>query len=218
MFSDRIRDGDYLYRHSIHPPSFHNDIFNQPRFFHLVDEPASRAILGSLAWERFMPTPQHIHAYGCHLAKKRNDKKRAEGKLNRKNRQIYCGAYGVKARSIRALVGAEQLGEVASADVTHLVENGEVAHTELRIVLVAGTTNVESAKTAIVDRLWNNSCGPLTHICDDDDDLDEHPNANLSIGGGGECVDSRSYLSHLWCIVRFHVCRWLWRRGYLYQQ
>lgn len=218
MFCDGIRDGDYLYRHSVHPLSFHKDIFDQSRLFNLVHNAASGAIRGSLAWERFVPTPEYIHAYGCRLAKKRNDKKMAEGKLNRKNRQIYCGAYGLKARSVRALVGAEELGEVASADVTHLVEDGEIAHAELRIVLVAGTANVESTKTAILDRLLNASCGPLRHICDYDNDLHDHPSANLSIGRGGEYVDSRSYLSRLCCIVRFHICSWLWRHGYLRHQ
>ena len=218
MFCDRIRDGDYLYRYSVHPLSFHRDIFDQSRLFHLVYNAASDAILGSLAWERFVPTHEYIHAYGCRLAKKRNDKKRAEGKLNRENRQIYCGAYGLRARFVRALVGAEELAEVASADITHLVEDGEIAHAELKIVLVAGTANVESTKTAILDRLWNASCGPLTHICDYDDDLDEHPSTSLSIGRGGEYVDTRSYLSLLWCIVRFHICSWLWRHGYLRQE
>jgi len=218
MLFGRIRDGDYLYRHSVHPLSFRRGAFDQSGFFHLVHNAASSAILGSLAWDRFVPTPEHIHAYGCRLAKKRNDEKRSEGKLNRKNRQIYCGAYGLKAGSVRALVGAEGLDEVVSADVAHLVEHGEIAHAELKIVLVAGTVNAEGTKTAILDRLMNASYGPLKHICDYDDDVTEHPSANLGIGRGGEYVDSRSYLSRLWCILRFHICSWLWRHGYLRQE
>ena len=223
MFCGRIQDGDYLYRHTVFPLSFHKETFDKETFdpsrlFHLVDDAVSGAILGSLAWERFVPTPEYIHAYGCRLASKINDKKRAGGELKRKHRHIYCGAYGLKARSVRALVSAEGLGEVASADVTHLVEDGEIAHAELRIGLVTGTVDVEGTKTAILDRLLNASCGPLTHICDDDDDLDEHPSTSLSIGRGGEYVDTRSYLSLLWCVVRFHICSWLWRHGYLRQE
>ena len=165
-----------------------------------------------------MPTPEYIHAYGCRLASKINDKKRADGKLKRKHRHVYCGAYGLRAHSIRALVGAEDLGEVTSADVTHLVEDGEIAHAELKVVLAAGTVDVEGTKTAILDRLWHDSCGPLTHICDYDKDLNEHRSTSLSIGPRGECVDSRAYLYRLWCIARFHVYSWLWRHVYLRQQ
>jgi len=219
MFCSRIRDGDYVYRSCVFPLSFRNNKrFDSEKLFNLKDDAESGTVLGSLVWERFAPTPEYIHAYGCRLASKMNDKKRAGGELRTKDRRIYCGAYGLKARSVRALVGTGQLGEVASADVTHLVEDGEIAHAELRIVLVAGTANVESTKTAIVDRLLNASCGPLTHICDCDDDLDEHPSARLNIGRGGKYVDSRSYLSLLWCIVRFHLCSWLWRHGYLRQE
>ena len=218
MFCGRIRDGDYVYRPSIFPLSFHRNTFDPSKLFHLKDDAVSGAILGSLVWDRFVPTPEYIHAYGCRLASKMNDKQRTRGRLKRNDSRVYCGAYGLKARSVRALVGAEELGEVASADVTHLVEDGEIAHAELRIVLVAGTTNVESTKTAILDRLWNATCGPLRHICDYDNDLPDHPSANLSIGRGGGCFDSRSYLGRLWCIVRFHICRWLWRHGFLRQE
>lgn len=213
MFCGSIRDGDYLYRHTVYPLSFRKNIFAPSKLFHFVDDSASGAILGSLAWECFVPTPKYIHAYGCRLASRMNDRKTASG-----DRRVYCGAYRLITRSIRALVGAEELAEVESANVTHLVEDGEIAHVELRIVLLAGTVDLEGTKTAILDRLLNASHGPLTHICDCDGDLDEHPSTSLSIGHGGEYVDDRSYLNRLWCVVRFHIYSWLWRHGYVFQQ
>jgi hypothetical protein len=210
MFFDRINDGDYLYRHCVYRTSFRGKVFDHSKLFN-IDVEESDVLIGSLAWERFLPTPQEIHPYGCRLAKKRNDKKKSEGKLDKKSRQIYCGAYALKAHSIRTLVGTELLNEVQTAEVTHLVEDGEIAHVELRIGLAAGTANVESTKTAILDRMWNASCGPLAHICDADADLEPHPNTGISVAPGGKYVDGRHYLTKLWCIVRKHICTWLWR-------
>lgn len=215
MLCGRIRDGDYLYRPLIFPLSFSRaETFIPSKLFHLAGDPESGAILGSLVWERFAPTPEYIHAYGCRLAEKMNKKQKTKGKDRQKDRRVYCGAYGLRARSVRSLAGAEGLGEVVSADVTHLVEDGEIAHAELRIMLDAGTVNVEGTKTAILDRLVNASVGPLRHVCECDSDLAEHPSENLSIGQSGEYVNRRSYVNRLWRIVRFHLCVWFLRASY----
>jgi hypothetical protein len=188
--------------------AFRGGAFVSEKLFFLKDDPASGATLGSLALERFLPTPDHVHSYGCRLASKTNERKQASGKLNPRSRSVYCGAYRLMARSVRELVGTEKLTELVAADVTHLPEDGEVAHVELRLVFADGATNKEGTKTVIVDRLLHATTGPLRHVCDADIDLNPHPGKALATAFGGECVDRYPKLSHLWRVIRFRLCSW----------
>jgi hypothetical protein len=170
------------------------------------------SIEASLAWERYVPTTELIHGYGCRLASGINARKQAEGKTRAKNRHVYCGAYELKANAIRALAATEGLTEILSADVVHQIEHGEIAHTALRIILKPdAAVDVEGTKTAILDRLWNAFSGPLKHICNEDKDIREHPNSGLITPPAGPYSDTRSSILRLWCIVRFQICSWLWR-------
>jgi hypothetical protein len=204
----RIPDGDSLFRHSIFPVSFKGRRFSWEKCLTLYDEPDG-SILASLTWERYVPTTELVHGYGCRLAFRRNEKKRAEGRFKEKDRQVYCGAYQLKGNAIRGLAVINGLDQVLSADVIHRIEEGEIAHTDLKIVLRAGG-GVEGTKTAILDRLWNTCSGPLKHICDCDTDIDTHPSLGLPTAPAGPYYDSRSYLLRLWYIVRFRICNWLW--------
>jgi hypothetical protein len=207
----RIPDGDSLFRHSIYPLSFKRKSFAWDKCLKLYDEDDG-SLLASLTWERYVPTIELIHAYGCRLAFRMNDRERAAGKFKDKNRRVYCGAYQLKGRAIRALVACEGLDEIVSADVVHHVEEGEIAHTDLRIVLRrGGGFNLDGTKTAIIDRLWNACSGPLKHVCDCDRDIADHPSSALDTAPAGAYSDTRSYLVRLWSMVRFQVCSWLWR-------
>jgi hypothetical protein len=207
-----IPDGDSLFRQIIHPLSFRGARFAHDRLLRLYYDQADRSLLASLTWERYVPTTKLIHGYGCRLALGMNEAEQAAGRTKQKNRRIYCGAYELKGKAIRALAASEGLHEILSADIVHHVETEEIAHADLRIVLRPGVvSDIEGTKTAILDRLWNACSGPLRHICDCDKDIPEHPSSILSTPPGGEYSDTRSYFFRVWCILRFQVCSWLWR-------
>lgn len=211
MRCGRIPDGDSLFRQSIHPISFKGRAFAWEKCLKLYEEPDG-SVLASLTWERYVPTTELVHDYGCRRAFSINEKKRTHGKLKDKDRHVYCGAYQLKGRAIRALATAEALNEILSADVIHHVEEGEIAHADLRIVLKPGAgLDVEGTKTAILDRLWNVCSGPLRHICDYDKDIAVHPSSGLITAPAGPYSDTRSGFLRLWYIVRFRICIWLWQ-------
>jgi hypothetical protein len=107
---------------------------------------------------------------------------------------------------VRRLANMEGLNEIAAAEVTHLIEDGEISHTELRFIFKSGDIDIEGTKTAIVDRLWNACSGPLRSICECDRDILNHPSADLERGPLGEYTDARGRLARVWYLVRFHVC------------
>lgn len=207
-----IPDDDKLYRHVIHPLSFSGNKFVVYKFIKLYDE-SDGSILASLAWERYLPTQKHVHSYGCRLARGMNTKMKEQGKFQEKNKKVYCGAFQLEARAVRSLPNLIGLEEVSSADVLHSVEEGEIAHTDLRIVLKPNTgRDVEGTKTAILDRLWRASSGPMKHICEEDSGIKPHPNSRLQTPPGGPYVDPRSFIERLFYVVRFAVCEWTWRK------
>lgn len=214
-----IEDTDLLYRHTLFPLMFSKkEQFQRSKWMRFVTENGSGALLSSLAWHRYVPTHKLLHAHGCRLAAQMNAemlKKRGVPALERKDRRIYCGAYALQADAIRALVGAANLPEIAGADVMHLVERGEIAHAAIRINLAANTKDVDGTKTAILDRLWNSSRGPLSHVCECDRDVGQHPGARLEVPPAGSQVQQDGFLLRIWQLVRFYVVWWLWQRGYV---
>jgi hypothetical protein len=127
------------------------------------------------------------------------------GRTKARDRIIYCGAYVFTVDAVRELGGARGLPEIVSADVVHMIEDGEVAHAALLVTLHPGTPNVEGTKTAIVDRLWQVTGGPLKHICDGDNDLKDHPNQYLTSAPIKAPDDApiQSGLSRSWHSMRF---------------
>ena len=207
----RIPDSDNLFRCCIHPLSFKSQgrRFASEKLLRLQHDQEKGTLLASLAWERYVPTTKHVHAYGCRVAFYMNEKLRAEGKLERE-RRIYCGAYRLNASAVRALENADALNEISSADVVHRIENKEIAHTALIISLKPGDFDVEGTKTAIVDRLWNVCSGPLKYIGVCDQDIKPHPSSGLSTPPAGPYSDTRSCLYRLWSLTRFRIHSWVW--------
>jgi hypothetical protein len=212
----RVGDRDSLFRHCIYPISVKKTglVLEKMWFF---EAGVDGLLHGSLAWDRYLPTSKYVHGYGCRLAAGINERKKAAGKLNERNRHYYCGAYSLSGEAVRALATTPEIDEIVFADVVHLIEQGEIAHTDFRVRLKSGTANVEATKTAIIDRLWNACSGPLTHVCDCDKNILEHQSSNLPTAPIGDFIDSRSWLTRRWCLVRFHGCDWVWRNSHKYR-
>jgi len=212
MKPNHIWDRDNLFRHSVYPVSFKGKRFNFGKLIGLRG-PDAGPLVTSLAWQKFVPSTDYVHRYGCRLAARRNANNTAKGKDIKASRQLYCGAYALTGAAVRALACTEQLNEISNADVIHEIEDGEIAHVNLRISLKPGEYDVEGTKTAIVDRLWHAFVGPLRHRCDCDNDIEQHPSAMLDTAPGGEYSDRRSRLSRLFFLIRFRVSVWWWRRS-----
>jgi len=211
MCSCRIPNRDILYRHSIHPVSFRGQAFAADKLFHFKTQPDG--FEGSLAWERFLPTIDDVHAYGCRMARQRNELKKSAGTYKEKDRQIYAGAYCLNAAEVRTISHAEGLEELQSADVVHKIENGEVAHVSLKVVLKPGfDVDPEGTKTAVIALLWGDCQGPLKCACDYDSDIPNHPSTRLETPPSGAFSDQRSRFLRSWARIRFRFFDWFLRK------
>jgi hypothetical protein len=206
MKRTRVPDRDNLFRHAVHPVTFKSKRFAAEKFIHLVEQ-KDGSLLASLAWERFLPRSIDVHKYGCRLASSRN------AIPTSRKRSVYCGAYHLKARTIRALPSEQDLREVTSIEIEHKVEHGEIAHIDLRFVIRGQEDlNIEGSKTAIIAGLWNICSGPMQHVCEGDQDIDPHPSSLLMVPFRGPYNDDRSALKRWYCRIMCHVYRWLLRK------
>jgi hypothetical protein len=180
-----IPDEARLFRHTVSPVAFAGSRFAPEKLMRLVEHPENnRRLLTSLAWEKYLPTLDLVHQYGCRMAARRNEKAKADRRYKEKSRQVYCGCYELRANCIRRLIDTEGLADLIAADVFHKEEGGEIAHIELAVEF--GDAPDEGTKTALVDRLWNICCGPEKHICKGDDDISPHPSEKLLPGPKNE--------------------------------
>jgi hypothetical protein len=206
-----VANGAKLFRHCVFPQSFRGNkkpVFACEKLWKLHDNPDG-TLEGSLAWELFVPTTQHVHAYGQRLADQRNQRARDDGKYDEKRKAIYLSAYVVTAAAVRQLPGTDNLSEVKSADVVHKVEAGEIAHAAV-IISVNPGAHLEETKTAIIDRLWNNSTGPLTNRETRPQLGQQSPGIDLPPGPKGESVETRNTFLIVCCCVRFYALKYLW--------
>lgn len=191
--SGPIAENDSLFRHVVFPLAYRGRVFQWDKGMNLSDG-ADGTVLGSLAWERFVPTLAEIHGYGCRLAFRmtENVREKKKEKYRDKDRRIYTGAYQFKAGRIRALTKIDGLDDVLSADIIHHIEDGEIAHTDLRFTLSKEPKfDIEGTKTAILDRLWHVCNGPLIHKCDYDEDILDHAGSALPTPFSGPYKDMR---------------------------
>jgi hypothetical protein len=193
----QIADADGIFRHVVHPMSFRGSKYFAPQNMMALRPEAttdgSCVFVTSVAWQKFVPSIALVHAYGCRLAAKQNDRLRADGKFTEEKRRIYCGAYQFEAGDIRALPDVEGLHGLEHADIVHAVELGEVAHADLRIRVNPNAGDVEGLKTAIVDRIWQAAAiGPERHTCTADIDRLPHPFEKLEDAPSGQYTDARS--------------------------
>ncbi len=201
-----IPPADNLFRGAHHPLAFQKTVFRLAKFMKLYwDATNPRLIEASFVWDRYTPTQALVHAYGCRVSSRRN---RKPGK-----RDVYCGAYHLKAIDVRGLATTVGLPEVATADIVHQIEDNEIAHVGCIITLRAAPDGegVEGIKTIIVDRLWNACRGPLTHTCQSDRDLDPHPSDNLEAPPLGQSLDDRTIIQRAWCLARYWLLMLAWK-------
>jgi len=197
---------DNLFRGAHHPVSFNKrDIFKYGKFMKLFNDNNPRFIEASFILERFAPTLTYVHAYGCRTSSRRNAR-------NLTRRDVYCGAYQLKVRDIRDLAVTDGLPEIAMADVIHAIEDNEIAHGSFQVRLKEDIVedDIEDVKTAIADRLWNKSRGPLAHHCRVDCDLDPHPSTNLPPAPLGRYNDDRALVARWSSLARFFWSRLVW--------
>jgi hypothetical protein len=203
-----IPSKDTLFRGAHHPVAFQRKAgLNPAKFMKLYWEASKPELIeASFVWERYAPTLELVHNYGCRTSHKRNENSKP-GK-----RDVYCGAYQLNVDHVRRLVGIDRLPEVVGADVIHKIEHGELAHVAslITIALPIDEDAVEGVKTAIVDRLWNSCRGPIEHICDFDRDLDPHPNNKLDLAPSGRYTDGRSSLMRALCFYRYRLLKFAW--------
>lgn len=145
----------------------------------------------SLARQKFAPTMEMIHRFGCRLAAFQN---RVQSRNGKKTDRIYCGSYELRAGSLPNLQGVSSLAEVKTVQVIHCVENGEFAHANLRIEVDTNgdVEAVEEVKTLIVDQLWRQSSGPEKYICLRDERVQSHPSDWLADAPRGSYTEQRS--------------------------
>ena len=197
-----IPDLDNLFRGAHHPIAFSNKTFKPLKFMKIFpDKTDFRRIEASFIWERYAPTAAYVHSCGCRRSKKR------------KQKDIYCGAYQITARSVRALMNTTGLPEVATADIIHSIEDSEISHASFRVQLWDDVEeeDAEDVKTAIADRLWNSSRGPLKHICPADRDLPQHPSGSLELAPLGSYVDNRPAPVRFWHLLRYWLAYAMWK-------
>jgi hypothetical protein len=203
-----IKNGDRLFRGIHHPVSFKSKAFDLPKFWSLRDvADAPGTFETSLTWQKLAPTLNHVNQYGCRLSAERNERRRAAG---RGGKDLYCGAYEFCVDDVRSLPSMPNLGELNSADVLHVIETDEIAHCNLTVSIGHGA-DVEGAKTAIIDRLWNVCRGPVTHVCACDAGVVPHPNQSLRSPPSGAYTDRRSWLSRRLDLLRFALFTAFWR-------
>jgi hypothetical protein len=201
---------DNLFRAVRYPVAFKSkgkSIFRSDKFIKLIKDPNNpRFVESSLAWERYVPIPHYVHAYGCRLARTYNAKNAG------RTPHVYCGSYTISADDIRNLSRTEGLPEVASADVLHQIEDDEISHASLQVRLADSVdkNKIDGVLTVIVDRLWANGRGPLKHVCRDNADLDPHPSDRLNTGPKGLYIDNRSPVKRIGHLLRFWFLYSIW--------
>src|ERR1017187_9365236 len=208
-----VPDSDSVFRHCVYPNPFKKRAFVPGKFLRLDNMPYG--FIGSVAWERFLPTHDYVHGYGCRLALGMNRRDEARGRFKEEDKKIYCGAYRLSARAIRSLPRTQGLVGIQTIDVEHHIEHGEIAHCDLIVVLKsnrdARTYAQEGTKTAAIAGFWTLCFGPLPHICTCDSGVKPHPSENLPTPPSGNCVDATISIWRYWYIVRLQVCSLLWR-------
>jgi hypothetical protein len=203
-----LPETDNVFRSAHHPIVFRRNIFRPGPFLRLYNNPDPRTIEASFVCQRYAPELCYVHSYGCRISRGRNQNRRPEA------RDVYCGAYNLKVGTMRGLATTNGLrGVIVRADVVHQIENNEIAHAALKIELDQNVQEdaIEGVKTAIVDRLWYWSYGPLLHRCYADRNLVPHPNTRLPPGLSGQYVESRSVAKRMCDLVRFGFLYAAWK-------
>jgi hypothetical protein len=200
-----LRDDEHIFRSAVFPVAFKKKQLSTKGFLKLyASEDSPFTLEMSVAWQRFVPSEEMVHHFGCRLAASQNKRRvSAQQKADR----IYCGSYELSARDIRSLVGMQGLAAVSSAIILHKIEDGEIAHANCTINVDTGGDEdaVETVKTAIVDRLWSLCRGPLKYVCREDRAVEPHPSGFLNEPPLGQYRDLRSFPERTIDVIFCHL-------------
>ncbi len=204
-----ILPGDNVFRASIYPLFSGGGRFVPGKMLNISEE-QDGSLLTSLVWERYAPSSKYVHAFGQRLADKMNANMLAKHrKISEKNRKIYAGAYQITAQLIRDMGNGIEVPNVESADVIYHIEDGEIAHADLRIYLKNEIQDAEGIKTEIVDYIWRECSGPLTPKFGQHEQSAENASKILEVPSKGRYQDRRSLPIKLVYHLRFYVL-YLW--------
>jgi hypothetical protein len=207
MRLELVPDQDALFRHCVFPESFKSSQkrFAREKLFKLYERQGGACLAASVTWQRCHPTMFQLHRSGCRLAESRNRNSRGQAA-----RKVYCGAYQFYALSLADVIG---LDNVADAYAIHDPENGEFAHVSLVFILRGDPLfSLSDTKTAILDRLWNATYGPLRHVCRCDGSLASHPSGLLEDAPLGPYRERRSFFRRAWDVPSSMVFGFWWRK------
>jgi hypothetical protein len=199
----QLPDGENVFRSAVFPIAFRKKKLSPKAFLKLWPSADDIFTLEmSMAWQRYVPTNNMVHAFGCRLAASLNA---SEIAADRTANRVYCGSYKFSSDEIRSLSDLNGLQAIRSSMVVHEIENHEIAHANCRIQIDTNGDEdlAEPVKTAIVDRLWHICVGPSRYICPINKGISDHPSAFLGDAPRGPYVDDRSFLQTFADIISY---------------
>ena len=205
MESNFISDCDSLFRHTIFPIMFRNNgHFAAEKVIRFSQEDGS--ILASVAWDRYLPNTRQVQrsGFGCRLAVRMNE--RSQGRKS----AIKLGLCGFISCQPACFGYVAHNRDEITVEAEHERETDVISTTKYRLNPFP-RPNVESTKTAVIDRMWNGFSGPSNHKCDCDRDIQPHPNSELIPGPRGPYSRLRSRFRRYCCLVKFQLAS-LYRR------
>lgn len=204
-----VPENDNVFRQCVFPVSFRGNksrIFSYQKLLRL--EESRGRLVTSVAWERYAPTTNHVHGYGCRLAEKRNTRLQPKDSYTKEKRSIYCGSYQLKLQNIRKLMRDQLLSEFKDSQIIHAVEDGEIAHANLEFFIDEKSQfDREGTKTAIIDLVWRAAQGPLLHVCEHEREATQPCHEDLPVPAAGPYKDDRTYLIRTWYLCRFYLAK-----------
>ncbi|TJV70304.1 MAG: hypothetical protein E5X76_19910 [Mesorhizobium sp.] len=136
-----------------------------------------RSWLLSVGWRKKLPKADDVHAYGCRTAS--NTNKRRLRDAEKKGITLdplhglahYLGFYDFGVETCEKSSNA-----IYTVYVENEPENGEDAHSHVVLLEKSGLPtkpppNKASARTQIMEALWNGCSGPTRHICANDEEF-----------------------------------------------
>ena len=148
---------------------FDNEMLAESLIFPWGKSAPDGAYHASLAWRRFAPEDEDLHAYGCRLAANQNVRL-GEPARGEDRRRYYCGFK-------QATAGALTIeNDFFRTELRHLPEGGEAAHVDLSLTLkMDGKAARANARSEAGLELVGALSPTAPHVCECDLADEFHP-------------------------------------------